>query len=53
MNIESELPEDFEDLAEERKVDELEKIRNSFDTGKDSGLIKKRMVEELIRSYRN
>lgn len=53
MNIESELPEDFDELSDEEKVEELEEIKNGFDEESDSGILKKRMVEELIRSYRD
>lgn len=53
MNIESELPEDFEDLSSSGKVEELEKIVDRFDEETDSGVVKKRMVEELIREYRD
>ncbi|MFQ3275505.1 MAG: hypothetical protein ACI9LV_000589 [Candidatus Nanohaloarchaea archaeon] len=51
MDIESELPEDFEDLSDEEKVESLEDIKDDFDEETDSGLLKKRMVEELINSY--
>lgn len=51
MNIETELPEDFDELSDEEKVSELEKLKKDLDTESDSGLIKKRMVEELIRKY--
>lgn len=51
MNIQSELPEDFDELSEDEKVEKLESIREGFDEESDSGLLKKRMVEELIRSY--
>lgn len=51
MNIESELPENFEELSDEEKIEELEKIKDQFDEDTDSGLMKKRMVEELIRTY--
>lgn len=51
MDIESELPDDFEDLSDEEKVEELEHLRDNFDEDSDSGIIKQRMVEELIRNY--
>lgn len=51
MDIESELPEDFEDFSDEEKVVALKDIKDNFDEGTDSGFLKKRMVEELIESY--
>jgi hypothetical protein len=51
MDIETELPEDFDELSDEEKVIELEKLKGKLDEGSDSNLIKKRMVEELIREY--
>jgi hypothetical protein len=51
MDIESELPDDFEDFSDEEKVEALKDIKDSFDEDTDSGLLKKRMVEELINSY--
>lgn len=53
MEIESELPEDFDELSEEEKIEHLEDIKDGFDEESDSGFLKKRMVEELIRSYRD
>ncbi|MFB6208614.1 MAG: hypothetical protein ABEJ56_00575 [Candidatus Nanohaloarchaea archaeon] len=52
MEIESELPQDFEELPDEEKVSELEEVLERLDSGTDSGALKKRMVEELIRHYR-
>ena len=52
MDIESELPEGFENMSDEQKIEELEKIKDGFDLDTDSGILKKRMVEELIQSYR-
>ncbi len=51
MNIESELPEDFEELPAEEKIEELEKLKQEIDTETDAGALKKRIVEELIRNY--
>ncbi len=51
MDIESELPEDFEDFSTDRKIQELEKLESNLDSSTDSGAIKKRMVQELIRHY--
>lgn len=51
MEIESELPEDFEDLSSEEKVEELESLKQELDTDTDAGALKKRIVEELIRNY--
>lgn len=51
MDIESELPDDFEDLSDEEKVEALEDIKDDFDQDTDSGFLKKRMVEELIENY--
>ncbi|MFB6292449.1 MAG: hypothetical protein ABEI58_03575 [Candidatus Nanohaloarchaea archaeon] len=52
MNIESELPEDFDELSDDEKVAELEKLLEDIDRDSESGAIKARMIEELIRSYR-
>lgn len=51
MNIEAELSEDFEELSSDEKVKELEKLKSQFDESSDADVIKKRMVEELIRRY--
>jgi hypothetical protein len=51
MDIESELPENLEDFSDEEKVVALKDIKDNFDEETDSGLLKKRMVEELIESY--
>ena len=53
MDIETELPEDFDELSDEEKISELENLKSDLDTGSDSGFIKKRMIEELIRKYRS
>lgn len=51
MDIESELPDNFEELSDDGKVEALEDIKDNFDEDTDSGLLKKRMVEELIENY--
>lgn len=51
MNIESELPEDFDEFSDERKIEELESLKQDIDTSTDAGTLKKRIVEELIRNY--
>lgn len=48
MNIEAELPEDFEDFSTERKVRELERLKEELG---DEGPLKVRLVEEMIRTY--
>lgn len=53
MEIESELPEDFEQLSDEEKIEALEELKEGFDDDSDSGAIKKRMVEELILHYKD
>ncbi|MFB6145021.1 MAG: hypothetical protein ABEJ99_00775 [Candidatus Nanohaloarchaea archaeon] len=53
MNIESELPENFDQLSDDEKVRELESLLEKIDDGSGSGALKKRMVEELIREYRS
>ncbi|MFB6144782.1 MAG: hypothetical protein ABEJ98_05725 [Candidatus Nanohaloarchaea archaeon] len=52
MNIESELPEDFDRLSDEEKINELQKLRERLEGNSDSEVLKRRMVEELIESYR-
>lgn len=52
MEIESELPGDFEDLDEDDKIEELEQLKKSIDSSTDAGAVKERIVEELIREYR-
>lgn len=52
MDIEAELPEEFEQLSDEQKVEELRVLEQRIDGSTDSGAIKKRMVQELIRRYR-
>ncbi|MFB6190764.1 MAG: hypothetical protein ABEJ91_04305 [Candidatus Nanohaloarchaea archaeon] len=51
MDVESELPEDFEELPDEKKVDELEALKQRIDDSTDAGTLKKRIVEELVRKY--
>jgi|GEM_PF-616410 len=51
MNIESELPSDFKELSDSEKIEELREIVDGFDESNDSGILKKRMVEELISYY--
>lgn len=52
MDIESLLPNDFDELNSEEKVKHLESILDKFDESTDTGVLKKRMVEELIRNYK-
>lgn len=51
MNIEAELPEDFDDLSTEEKIEELEKLEKKLEGDDDSTILKRRMIEELKRSY--
>lgn len=51
MNIEAGLPEDFDEMSPEEKVEELEKLEDRLDGDDDSAFVKKRMIEELKRSY--
>lgn len=51
MNIESELPDDFNDLSDEKKVAHLERLERKIDDSDDSGAVKKRMIQELKRKY--
>lgn len=51
MDIETELPEDFDSLTDEEKVEELEGLKQNFTGNSDSEVLKKRIVEELIRKY--
>lgn len=53
MNIESELPENFDELEAEKKVEELEKLLEKLGDQEDSDILKRRMIEELIRKYRS
>ena len=51
MDIEAELPTDFDELSTEEKVKELEKLEEKLKGNDDSTILKRRMVEELKRSY--
>lgn len=51
MDIEAELPNDFDQLSDEDKVNELDKLLEAIDASDDSGRLKKRIVEELKRNY--
>ncbi|MFB6204601.1 MAG: hypothetical protein ABEJ75_03070 [Candidatus Nanohaloarchaea archaeon] len=46
MEIEAELPEDFDELPAEQKVEELEALLDRTDSA-----MKSRMLEELIEHY--
>lgn len=46
MDIEAELPEDFESLPPREKVEELEALVERTDSA-----LKKRMLEELLEHY--
>jgi len=52
MDIESELPDEFDSFSTEKKIKELERLEEVFDEETDSGIIKKRMVQELVRHYK-
>lgn len=51
MDIESELPEDFDQLPPDEKIEHLEELKAELDVDTDSGALKRRIVEELIRNY--
>ncbi len=53
MEIEAALPDKFEELSREKKIEELESLKQQFDSETDAGAIKTRMIEELIRKYRS
>jgi hypothetical protein len=53
MNIEAELPGDFDEMSDGEKVAELKQLKQELDTGSDAGAIKERIIEELIRNYRD
>ncbi len=53
MDIEAELPADFDELKDEEKIEKLEELEKKLGNGSDADLIKKRMVQELIRKYRD
>ncbi|MFB6208162.1 MAG: hypothetical protein ABEJ69_02335 [Candidatus Nanohaloarchaea archaeon] len=46
MDIEAELPEDFESLDSREKVEELQALIDRTDSA-----LKKRMLEELVEHY--
>lgn len=52
MNIEAELPNDFDELSSEEKIKELDKLEDRLEGDDDSTILKRRMVQELKRSYR-
>lgn len=52
MNIEAELPVNFDELSNDEKIEELEKLKADLSGDSDSEVLKRRMVEELIESYR-
>jgi len=51
MNIEAELPDNFDELSPEQKIEQLEQLEAKLEGDDDSTFLKKRMVEELKRSY--
>jgi hypothetical protein len=51
MNIETELPEDFESFSNEKKIQELERLKMELSDSEDSQALKKRLIEEMIRTY--
>lgn len=53
MNIEAELPKDFDELSAEEKIEELDKLENQLEGDDDSTVLKKRMIQELKRSYKD
>lgn len=52
MNIEAELSDNFDELSSEEKIKELDKLEDQLEGDDDSTVLKKRMVQELKRSYR-
>lgn len=52
MNIEAELPKNFDELSSDQKVEELDKLEQQLEGDDDSTVLKKRMIQELKRSYR-
>lgn len=52
MNIEAELPEDFDEMSAQEKVEELEKLEDQLEGDDDSTVLKRRMIEELKLSYK-
>lgn len=51
MEIETELPDNFETLGNSEKIDHLEDLKEEINSDSDTGALKKRFVEELIRKY--
>lgn len=52
MNIEAELPSDFDDLSDEEKIEELEALKEELGGDSDPDVMKRRLIEELIDTYR-
>jgi hypothetical protein len=52
MNIEAELPKNFDELRSDQKIEELDKLEKQLEGDDDSTVLKKRMIQELKRSYR-
>lgn len=52
MNIEAELPDNFDELSSEEKVNRLDELEDQLEGDDDSTVLKKRMIQELKRSYR-
>lgn len=52
MNIEAELPEDFDQLSDEEKIAELEELKERFEEEEENP-VKVRMIEELKSSYQD
>ncbi|QKQ98452.1 hypothetical protein GKQ38_02915 [Candidatus Nanohaloarchaea archaeon] len=50
MDIESELPDEFDEFSDEKKVEALEELKNRFEEEEQSP-VKVRMIEELKRTY--
>lgn len=51
MDIEAELPEDFESMSAQEKVEELESLKEKLEDDSDAGAVKKRILGEMIRKY--
>ena len=52
MNIEAELPDDFDELSPKEKIEELDDLEDQLEGEDDSTVLKRRMIQELKRSYR-
>lgn len=50
MDIESELPEGFDQLTDEEKIAKLKDLKEKFEA-EDESPVKIRMIEELVASY--